>query len=62
MRAPERGLTRLAEKNHSEELHHDVGSKRGAEGNNCSSEWQQHVDEGLRHLVREEKGLEQQPL
>ena len=58
----ERRLARLAEEDDAEELDHDVGGERGGERDERGAERQQHVDEGVRHFVRKQERLQQQPL
>ncbi len=58
----ERGLARLAEEDHAEELHHHVAGQRRRERDQRAAERQQHVDELPRHLVRGQECLQQQPL
>ena len=55
------GFARLAEEDHAEELHHDVGGQRGGQRDHRRAERQQHVHERARHLVREQERLQQQP-
>ena len=48
-------LPRLAQKDHAEEFHHHVGGERGGQREQRRTQRQQHVDEGVRHLVANRK-------
>ena len=62
VRMPQRLLARLAEEDDAEEFHHDVTRERSREGYERRAHGQQHVDERLRHFMREQERLEQHPL
>ena len=62
VRARERGLARLAEEDHAEELDHHVAAERGHERDAGGDHREQHVHEGAGQPEREQEALQQQPL
>ena len=62
MRVRQGGLPRLAEKDHAVELDHHIRGQSGGQRQRRRAQRDEHVDERMGNLRREEKRLQQQPL